>query len=212
MRSDMNQRNVRQGTAMMGPGRYGYDGGMNKGLYGDRASVERDLYSRSFGRGRSIYPYGKNSGGNGWSAMTRNHVGRSCPLSNRQVRKDGCGCGHHNARYEENVPAMERVDSLPQINNGCGCGCESGCGDRDCAKLLKQIQTVDFALYEVILYLDAYPESCEALNTYHMLMERKKKLVAGYEETCGPLTAHGNVSTTSWDWVKGPAPWEYPKD
>ncbi len=210
MKSNMNNRNVRQGN-FTGLGRYGYPG-MNKGLYGDRASVERDLYSRSFSRSRNTYPYGKNNGGTDWNSLARANVGRSCPLSNRQVRNDGCGCGRHHEHYEEVVPSRDHVKDLAYTNNVCGCGCENGCGDNECSKLLKQIQMVDFALYEVILYLDAYPESCEALNTYHMLMNRKKKLLSGYEETCGPITAHGNVSTTSWDWVKGPAPWEYPKD
>lgn len=94
--------------------------------------------------------------------------------------------------------------------SGCGCGCASdGEQNGDCSKLLKQLRTVDFALYEVILYLDAYPDHCDALELYHKLLHRRHELISAYEAACGPMTAFGNVSQTSWDWVKTPAPWEY---
>lgn len=134
--------------------------------------------------------------------------GNSTPLNNRSVRENICGCGR-TARSTPVVPTQNV--NIPSVEEGCGCGCGND-QHRDCAKLLKQIQTVDFALYEVVLYLDAYPDQCEALDLYHKLMDRRRLLAATYEETCGPLTAWGNVSKTSWDWVKNPAPWEYPNN
>lgn len=135
--------------------------------------------------------------------------GNGSPLNNRSVRDGvGCGCGRMTHPTAKEAPVNLRV---PSVEEGCGCGC----GDsqhQDCAKLLKQIQTVDFALYEVILYLDAYPDQCEALDLYHKLLDRRHMLATAYEEACGPLTPWGNVSKTSWDWVKTPAPWEYPND
>jgi spore coat protein JB len=68
---------------------------------------------------------------------------------------------------------------------------------------------VDFALYELVLYLDAYPDCHDALDMYHKLLCRKKELTAEYESTCGPLTAFSNESHTSWDWIDKPFPWEY---
>ena len=134
----------------------------------------------------------------------------SLPLEKREGRRScGCSvCGRSNGRADASAPALR--PEIPSVDEGCGCGC--GQTDGDCAKIKKQLQTVDFALYEVILYLDAYPDSAEALNTYHLLLARRQKLASVYEQTCGPLTAWGNISTTSWDWVKGSAPWEYPKD
>ena len=43
--------------------------------------------------------------------------------------------------------------------------------------------------------------------------EREKLRVINFaiQETvlyCGPMTMYGNVSRDSWDWVKGPWPWE----
>lgn len=78
-----------------------------------------------------------------------------------------------------------------------------------CRKLMEQIRATDFALYEVILYLDVYPHSCDALETYHKLKAQSEALHREYESTVGPLTAFGNESTTDWDWMKKPFPWEY---
>lgn len=74
--------------------------------------------------------------------------------------------------------------------------------------LLKRLQEVEFALYELTLYLDAYPESKEALMHYHSLLDARQTLVAEYQAKHGPLTMYGNESTTSWDWASTPWPWE----
>ncbi len=74
---------------------------------------------------------------------------------------------------------------------------------------MEQIRAVDFALYEIVLYLDAYPHSCDALETYHKLKEQREALHREYEEACGPLTPYGNESRTTWDWTNKPFPWEY---
>ena len=137
--------------------------------------------------------------------------GSSCPLNARGK----ANCAQYQGETSRNIKNApdtmpDRTPRIPSVEEGCGCGC--GQSESDCAKIKKQLQTVDFALYEVILYLDAYPEHQEALNTYHMLLARRQKLIEDYESLCGPLTAFGNVSTVSWDWVKGTAPWEYPVD
>ena len=74
--------------------------------------------------------------------------------------------------------------------------------------LLRRIQTEDFALYEVALYLDAYPTSQEALEYYHKLMQERDQVCDYYQKNCGPLTIYGNKSKTSWDWISAPWPWE----
>ena len=74
--------------------------------------------------------------------------------------------------------------------------------------LLKRLQEVEFALYELTLYLDAYPESKDALMHYHSLLDARRALVAEYQAKHGPLTMYGNESTTSWDWALTPWPWE----
>ena len=74
--------------------------------------------------------------------------------------------------------------------------------------LLERLRQVDFALYETVLYLDAYPNCRKALAHYHTLLEMRKKLTAEYEAAHGPLNCFGNESRESWDWTATPWPWE----
>ena len=74
--------------------------------------------------------------------------------------------------------------------------------------LMKKLQGVEFVLYELTLYLDAYPESKEALALYHSLLDARRQMVAEYQAKHGPLTMYGNESTTSWGWASTPWPWE----
>ena len=74
--------------------------------------------------------------------------------------------------------------------------------------LLQRIRQIDFALYDTILYLDAYPNCRKALAHYHSLLDMKNKLTAEYQAQFGPITAFGNDSRTEWNWTKTPWPWE----
>ncbi|MBQ7335805.1 MAG: spore coat protein CotJB [Clostridia bacterium] len=80
--------------------------------------------------------------------------------------------------------------------------------NRSCCNQLEMIRALDFAIQETVLYLDAYPHHEEALRYYHSLIAQRESAIAAYEQQCGPLTMYGNRSTTSWDWVKAPWPWE----
>ena len=82
------------------------------------------------------------------------------------------------------------------------------CGCKNCRALMDQIRAVDFAILETGLYLDAYPDSCEALAHYHRLVDKRALLVGNYENNCGPLTMGSNQSVNTWDWTKGPWPWQ----
>jgi len=161
----------------------------------------------------SLCTANRTSGGplaHGYSAATL-RTGCGCGVNrNTNESRTGCGCGNRNNA---------------EARTGCGCGNRNnvesrtvcGCGnhnnvERDngaCGKLLAQIRAVDFALYELVLYLDAYPDCQDALDMYHKLLCRKNELTAEYESACGPLTAFGNMSHTSWDWIDKPFPWEY---
>lgn len=86
--------------------------------------------------------------------------------------------------------------------------CNGTCGGGGNDSLMRKLQEVEFAIYELTLYLDAYPESQEALKHYHSLMDTRKTLVAEYQSKHGPLTMYGNESMSSWDWASTPWPWE----
>ncbi len=76
------------------------------------------------------------------------------------------------------------------------------------ARLLDELQKVDFCLVETNLYLDAYPSCAEALAFYRTLKEKRQQLAKQYEATVGPLTATASENAVSWDWIKTPWPWE----
>lgn len=188
----------------------------NNGSCRGRMGMRRDALWGAYG----TYPTQPRQGVGQCQRQPR--TGDACPLPavEQRSRNNGCGCGV--ARRNEERAVTQ--------NSGCGCGNShargngcgnthvhgNGCGNShahgngcgDCNKLLQQIRVVDFALYEVVLYLDVYPTSCEALETYHKLMARRKALYAEYETACGPITATGNESHTSWDWIEKPFPWE----
>ena len=149
-------------------------------------------------------------------------------------RPGGCGCGLGRTTGQTHRPegsSCGPVCGTPRtvrertscgcegngVTNGCDltrnrqrtpCGCEGNGVSVNCKRLMEQIRAVDFALYETVLYLDAYPHSCDALETYRKLRAQSEALRAEYEATCGPLTAFGNKGDT-WDWMGQPFPWEY---
>ena len=174
---------------------------------GDRAPYRRPM-------GRGSLP------SNPCNGVGSAHNGCGCGLSQEQVHggdvRGGCGCGGHRGQSRgvsrscpNNAPLDQRQTRPVMEDHEQGCGC--GCGEisASCQKLMEQIRAVDFALYEVILYLDVYPHSCDALETYHKLKAQREALRKEYENTCGPLTAFENQSGASWDWISSPFPWEY---
>ena len=73
--------------------------------------------------------------------------------------------------------------------------------------LLDVLRAIDFALYETVLYLDAYPTSKEALSHYNTLLEDRKAVNEEYRKKFGPLTVYENGGG-EWKWIDGPWPWE----
>ena len=101
-------------------------------------------------------------------------------------------------RYSPRAVAVNEMRPGNEIIPGAG----------NCAKLKRKLDTIDFAIVETVLYLDAYPNCREALDYYHKLIAERESLVAVINEKCGPVSARGNKSRTEWTWVKGPWPWE----
>lgn len=94
---------------------------------------------------------------------------------------------------------------MDNYNSKCGCGNNrNGCRD-----LGMKLSMIGFALHETVLYLDVYPDSAPALEYYHRLHEQYEQALYEYESKCGPLTAMGNKSHSTWQWISMPWPWEY---
>lgn len=93
-------------------------------------------------------------------------------------------------------------------NSGCGCGCGGGGEDREADRRMRRLQQLDFAIQEVVLYLDSYPGCRRALDRYHRLLCERARAAAECAEVNGPLTAWSNENTDAWDWVGNPWPWQ----
>ena len=77
-------------------------------------------------------------------------------------------------------------------------------------QLIKKIQALDFAIYEMVLYLDTHPSSAQGLQLLEKYRAERNMAVAEYEKNYGKLVltiadaGHGN----RWNWVDDPWPWE----
>ncbi len=95
-------------------------------------------------------------------------------------------------------------------NNGITNGRNSG--GTLTGTLAEQIRALCFVKTELELYLDTHPNCRTAIDYYHRTVDELKRLTEEYENTVGPLTAMGNVSTDQWRWVEGPWPWQQAGD
>ncbi|MBB5323443.1 spore coat protein JB [Anoxybacillus tepidamans] len=76
-------------------------------------------------------------------------------------------------------------------------------------ELLEQLQTVDFALVDLTLYLDTHPNDYQAIQQFNQLSQQRKQLKKQYETTYGPLQQYGNsYSNYPWNWDDTPWPWQ----
>lgn len=65
-----------------------------------------------------------------------------------------------------------------------------------------------FAMYDALLYLDAYPCNEEARKYYFEMKEKMEAAKEEYEENFGPLTASSNVNRDDWQWTESAWPWQ----
>ena len=82
-----------------------------------------------------------------------------------------------------------------------GCPCERN------ADLLTELRQIDFAILEATLYLDVYPDCCQAREYLATLRAKRVKIAAEYESKHGMLTMYGVCGESSDKCA--PWPWEY---
>ena len=78
----------------------------------------------------------------------------------------------------------------------------------DKTKLLKKLQSYNFAAYDMLLYLDTHPDDKSAFEIFKDLVSNVKKIKADYEKTYGPLTPYSAAAFDSFEWLNSPWPWE----
>ncbi|MBQ8095372.1 MAG: spore coat protein CotJB [Clostridia bacterium] len=74
--------------------------------------------------------------------------------------------------------------------------------------LLRAVQKYDFALYDLMLYLDTHPNCREALMLYRKYRKERANAVEEYTRKYGPIEALQSKAEHKWDWGQGPYPWE----
>ena len=87
------------------------------------------------------------------------------------------------------------------------CGCRGADGRSNCESLKAKLKTVDFAIIDTALYLDAYPNCKKALEHYRALVKERAMLAEAINGKCGPMT-HRDNEGSEWTWASGPWPWE----
>jgi spore coat protein JB len=74
--------------------------------------------------------------------------------------------------------------------------------------LMNLIQTSNFAVIDLALYLDTHPDSRCALDTFHDYHHTLMKAVQIYEKRFEPLTIYGVFDEQEWSWKDEPWPWQ----
>ena len=87
------------------------------------------------------------------------------------------------------------------------CRIKQNCPCEKKADLLTELRQIDFAIIEVTLYLDVYPDCHEAKEYIKALREKRAKVAAEYESRHGMLTMYGVCGESSDKCA--PWPWEY---
>lgn len=77
-------------------------------------------------------------------------------------------------------------------------------------RLLEELQTADFVLVELTLYLDTHPNDMQAIQQFNQYVQLRTQLAQRYETEYGPLLQYGHYSYSKypWQWVETPWPWQ----
>ena len=70
---------------------------------------------------------------------------------------------------------------------------------------LKKLSALQFALWEMHLYLDTHPWDVSMVEAHNRLSVKYRQNKADFEDTFCPLTA---AKAQGVEWLKGPWPWE----
>ncbi len=73
---------------------------------------------------------------------------------------------------------------------------------------LRQLQSANFAAYDMLLYLDTHATDKRAFGIFKSLVEKTMRLKKSYEEDFGPLSAYNSIYSDEFDWLENPWPWE----
>lgn len=77
------------------------------------------------------------------------------------------------------------------------------------AEILTNIDSLGFAMIDLNLYLDIYPNDRSMIELYNQYRDQKEELIKKYEKEYGPLTTMSKeLDKAPWAWDNKPWPWE----
>ncbi|MBE6153685.1 MAG: hypothetical protein E7166_05630 [Firmicutes bacterium] len=84
-------------------------------------------------------------------------------------------------------------------------------GSTEKERLMLNIQTHDFVLKDINLYLDVNPNDNCMIRKYNEYLRRRNELVNEYENKFGPIVltmSNRSLEGTPWSWVETKSPWK----
>lgn len=78
-------------------------------------------------------------------------------------------------------------------------------------ELKRKIHEYDFAIHELVLYLDSHPTSKKGISLLREYRAMRQKLVEEFENKFGKYVVTVNdvpLDSGCFEWLKGPWPWE----
>lgn len=86
------------------------------------------------------------------------------------------------------------------------CSCQN---NKSKDELLHEIMSLNFAINELVLYLDTHPTDSCAIKMHSEYSEKVIELTKEYQKMYGPLTVNFTSSDGDcWKWSEEPWPWE----
>jgi len=77
------------------------------------------------------------------------------------------------------------------------------------AEMLTNLDSLGFAMIDLNLYLDVFPDDKNALNEYNQYRKQKEQLLKQYESKYGPIVLSSDaLNVCPWAWDNKPWPWE----
>ncbi len=74
---------------------------------------------------------------------------------------------------------------------------------------LHQLQTLNFAISELGLYLDTHKDDEDAAALFNQYVEQYGDMLQQYEQRYGAMTQMGAALSGKYNWLNDPWPWDY---
>ena len=83
------------------------------------------------------------------------------------------------------------------------------CQKKNKDALLHEIMALNFAVNDLVLYLDTHPSDNFAIKMHSEYVQKVIKLTEEYQKLYGPLSVNfTSTNTNCWKWSDNPWPWE----